>query len=115
MNSELEQFSVYSARKGQDAADQAALNKGPRGKLTNWIAEAIRTQIIDEKLSPYAALVRLRKTEQYTWLPCERSVYNAINAGLLGLSRRQLPYKPPDKRHVKRGTRMAYSNAVYWL
>ncbi len=111
MNSELEQFPVYSARKGQNAADQAALNKGPRGKLTNWIAEAIRTKIVDEKLSPYAALVRLRKTEQYAWLPCERSVYNAINAGLLGLSRHQLPYKPPDKRPEKRGTRMAYTNA----
>ena len=110
-NSELEQFSVYSARKGQDIAEQAALNKGPLGKLTNRIAEAIRTQIIDEKLSPYAALVRLSKTGEYPWLPCERTVYNAIIAGLLGVSRRQLPYKPPDKRPKKRGRRMAYTNA----
>jgi len=110
-NTELEEFTVYSARKGQDSADQAALNKGPRGKLTNRIAEAIRTQIVDEKLSPYAALVRLQKTGKYPWLPCERTVYNAINAGLLGVSRRQLPYKPPDKRPKKRGQRMAYTNA----
>ncbi|MDP6523216.1 MAG: IS30 family transposase [Kiritimatiellia bacterium] len=110
-NTELEEFTVYSARKGQDAAEQAALNKGPRGKLTNRIAEAIRTQIIDEKLSPYAALVRLGKTGKYSWLPCERTVYNAINAGLIGVSRRQLPYKPPDKRPKKRGQRMAYTNA----
>ena len=110
-NTELEEFTVYSARKGQDAAEQAALNKGPRGKLTNLIAAAIRTQIIDEKLSPYAALVRLGKTGKYPWLPCERTVYNAINAGLLGVSRRQLPYKPPDKRRKKLGQRMAYTNA----
>jgi IS30 family transposase len=109
-NTELEQFPVYSARKGQDAAEQAALNKGPRGKLTNRIAKAIRTQIIDEKLSPYAALVRLQKTGKHPWLPCERTVYNAINAGLLGVTRRQLPYKPPDKRPQKRGKRMAYTN-----
>ena len=110
-NSELEEFWVYSARKGQDVAEQAALNKGPRGKLTNRIAEAIRIQIVDEKFSPYAALVRLSKTGKYPWLPCERTVYNAINAGLLGVSRRQLPYKPPDKRPKKRGRRMAYTNA----
>ena len=112
MNSELEQFPVYSARKGQDAADQAALNKGPGGKLTNWIAEAIRTQIVEEKLSPYAALVRLRKTGQYPWLPCERTVYYAVDAGLLGVSRQQLPYKPPDKRRRRGGQRMAYTNAT---
>lgn len=110
MNTELEQFPVYSARKGQDAAEQAALNKGPQGKLTNWIAEAIRKKIVEEKLSPYAALVMLEKTGEYAWLPCERSVYNAINAGLLGVSRQQLPYKPPDKRPKKRGTRMSYNN-----
>ncbi len=110
-NSELEPFPVYSARKGEDAADQAALNKGPRGKLTNWIAEAIRTKIVKEKLSPYAALVILKKTGEHPWLPCERTVYNAIDAGLLGVSRGQLPYKPPDKRPKKQGQRMAYTNA----
>jgi transposase, IS30 family len=112
MNSELEQFPVYSARKGQDAADQAALNKGPQGKLTNRIAEAIRKQIIDEKLSPYAALVRLGKTGKYPWLPCERTVYYAIDAGLLGVSRQQLPYKPAEKRRRRCGQRMAYTNAT---
>jgi len=110
MNSELEQFPVYSAHKGQDASEQAALNKGPQGKLTNWIADAIRKKIVDEKLSPYAALIRLEQTGDYPWLPCERSIYNAINAGLLGISRRQLPYKPPDKRPKKRGARMSYNN-----
>ncbi len=110
MNSQLERFPVYSARKGQGAAEQAALNKGPQGKLTNFIADAIRKRIVEEKLSPYAALVRLGKTGDYPWLPCERSVYNAINAGLLGVSRQQLPYKPPCKRPKKREARMSYNN-----
>ncbi len=110
-NSELEEFDVYSAHKGQDAAEKAALNKGPRGKLTNHIAEAIRRQILQEHLSPYAALIRLGKTGEYPWLPCERTVYNAINEGLLGVSRQQLPYRPPDKRPKKRDKRMAYTNA----
>jgi IS30 family transposase len=110
-NSELESFPVYSARKGQDAADQAALNKGPRGKLTNWIAEAICTKIVEEKLSPYAALVVLKKTEKHSWLPSERTVYYAIDNGLLNVTREQLPYKPRKKRKKSDGTRMAYTNA----
>lgn len=110
MNSELEQFPVYSARKGQDAAEKAALNKGPLGKLTNRIADAICRKIVEEHLSPYAALIKLERTGDYSWLPCERSVYNAINAGLLGVSRQQLPYKPPNKRTRKRGPRMSYNN-----
>jgi len=111
INSELEKFWVYSARKGQDAAEQAALNKGPQGKLTNRMAEALRKQIVEERLSPYAALVQLKKMGQFPWLPSERTVYNAINAGLLGVSRRQLPYKPPDRRPKSSGQRMAYTNA----
>jgi IS30 family transposase len=110
-NSELEIFPVYSARKGQDTAEQAALNKGPRGKLTNQIAEVIRIQIVDEKLSPYAALVVLDKSGQHAWLPSERTVYYAIDNGLLNVARDQLPYKPKKKRSKSSGTRMAYTNA----
>ncbi|MBL7115867.1 MAG: IS30 family transposase, partial [Kiritimatiellae bacterium] len=110
-NSELEPFPVYSARKGQDAADQAALNKGPGGKLTNWIAKAICTKIVEEKLSPYAALVILKKTGKHSWLPSERTVYYAIDNGLLNVTREQLPYKPIKKRKKSDGTRMAYTNA----
>ncbi|MFT5239203.1 MAG: hypothetical protein ACI9X0_000162 [Kiritimatiellia bacterium] len=92
-NTQLEEFQVYSAAKGGAVARKAALDKGPRGKLTNRIAADISGLIIKEKLSPYAALVRLRKSAQHAWLPCERTVYSAIDAGLLGVSRPQLPYK----------------------
>lgn len=40
-----------------------------------------------------------------------RSVYHAVDAGLLGVSRGQLTYKPTGKRGKKSGTRMAYTNA----
>ncbi len=110
-NSQLEVFEVYSADKSQEMARKAALGKGPRGKLTNRIAADICGLIIKQKLSPYAALIRLHKTGRYPWLPCERTVYYAIDAGVLGVSRQQLPYKPPAKRPKKTGKRMAYSNA----
>ena len=109
-NSELEEFSVYSAQKGQDEANKANCEKGPRGKLTNTIAEEIRRLIVEEKRSPYAALKKLRKTGQYVSLPCERTVYYAIDAGLIGVSRQELPYKPDKKRPKKAGRRMAYTN-----
>ena len=110
-NTQLEEFAVYSAAKGDAIARRAALGKGPRGKLTNRIADDISNLIIKDKLSPYAALVKLRKTGQHPWLPCERTVYYAIDAGFLGVSRQQLPYKPAAKRRKKTGRRMAYTNA----
>jgi IS30 family transposase len=109
-NSQLEEFAVYSAHKGRDAATQAALAKGPRGKLTNHIASDIRDLIVNEKLSPYAALMRLRKAGRHPWLPCERTVYYAIDAGCLGVSRLQLPYKPAQRNRQKAGPRMSYTN-----
>jgi len=110
-NSQLEEFPVYSAHKGQDEAQRIALNKGPRGRLTNWIAAQIRDLILQEHLSPYAAVMKMRKRDKPAWVPCERTVYYAIDAGLLGVSRQQLPYKPTGKRPKRTGTRMAYNNA----
>jgi transposase, IS30 family len=109
-NTELEEFPVYSATKGEQIARKAALEKGPRGRLTNVVAADIAALIIKEKLSPYAALIRLGKTAQHSWLPCERTVYNAIDAGLMGVTRQQLPYKRPERSRKKSGQRMAYTN-----
>ena len=110
-NTQLEEFPVYSATKGEQIARKAALAKGPRGKLTNVVAAQISALIIEEKLSPYAALIKLGKTAQHEWLPCERTVYYAIDAGLLGVTRQQLPYKRPARPQKTTGRRMAYTNA----
>jgi len=110
INSELDSFFVYSARKGQDQANKAASAKGPVGKLTNHIADDISDLIINQRLSPYAALIRLAESGKHPWLPCERSLYYAIDEGLLGVSREQLPYRPSRKKSKRSGTRMAYNN-----
>ena len=110
-NSQLKEFFVYSARKAQDAADRAALDKGPRPRLTTGVAALLRDLILPERLSPYAAVMRLRARGDLPWVPCERSVYYAIDAGLLGVSRSQLPYRPTGRRRKKAGPRMAYTNA----
>jgi IS30 family transposase len=112
LNSQLEACPVYSAAKAQSAADTAALGKGPRPKLTNRIADDIRDMILNRRLSPYAALVVLAAEGRHPWLPCERGVYNAIDAGLLGVSRRDLPYRrEKDAPRPPRARRMAYNNA----
>ena len=103
-------FRAYSARKAQDAADRAALNKGPRARLTTGVAAALRGLIVGERLSPYAAVMRLRARGDLPWVPCERTVYHAVDAGLLGVSREQLPYRPAGRRKKRAGRRMAYTN-----
>lgn len=111
LDGELRRFPAYSARKAQDAADRAALNKGPRPRLTTGVAAAVRDLILRERLSPYAAVMTLRKRGGHPWVPCERTVYYAIDAGLLGVSRSQLPYRPAGRRRKRAGTRMSYTNA----
>lgn len=111
VDGELREFPVYSARKAQDDADRAALNKGPRPRLTTGVAALLRDLILLERLSPFAAVMRLRARGGLPWVPCERSVYYAIDAGLLGVSRQQLPYRPAERRRKKAGRRMSYANA----
>lgn len=65
-NTQLEEFPVYSATQGEQIARKAALAKGPRGKLTNRIGADITALIIEETLSPYAALIKLGKTAQHS-------------------------------------------------
>ena len=63
-DSQLKEFPVYSAQKAQDAAWRAALNKGPRPRLTTGVAAAITDLLLREKLSPYAAVITLQKLAQ---------------------------------------------------
>ena len=111
VDGELREFPVYSARKAQEDADRAALNKGPRPRLTTGVAALLRDLILLESLSPFAAVMRLRARGDLPWVPCERAVYYAIDAGLLGVSRSQLPYRPTGRRRKRAGTRMSYKNA----
>lgn len=111
MDSQLREYQVYSAEKAAQAAAKAALAKGPGGKLTNWIAAEIRRLILEERLSPYAVAMRMKKYPDLEWSPSERTIYNAIYAGLIGVGREHLPYKPKDRKRRRRGVRMAYNNS----
>jgi len=109
-DSEWKEYPAYSAEKGQAMADQLAANKGPRMRLTNIIAERLRYWIVDQKVSPYVAVIRMRE-EGHAWVPCVRTVYAAIERGDLEIIRANLPYGAKPMKTRRHGQRMAYRTA----
>jgi transposase, IS30 family len=109
----LREYWVYSARKGQAAADAACADKGPRMKLTNKIAERLRRWIVEERCSPYVAVKRMhaenREAGSPERLPGVRSVYYAIGRGDLEIIRANLPYGAIEMKPRRQGRRMAYT------
>ena len=103
-------FNAYSAEAGRQAANARGQDKGPRMKLTNKVAARFEALVTGERLSPYAArAVMLR--EGLTGVPCVRSLYYAVASGLLGITRKSLPYRRDGKRKTAAcGKRMAYTN-----
>ena len=71
-------------------------------KMTTTIATLLRIEIVDHRRSPYDALAHLREQGLHA-LPCERTVYNHIHHGDIGISPSRLPYKPTPhrKKHAK--------------
>jgi IS30 family transposase len=110
LDSELRERHTYSVEKARQDRCAKAAEKGPVSKLTNVVADALRRKILDDKLSPYAAVEMLKREGELPWVPSERYVYYAIDSGLLGISRSDLPYKRTRKRRGK-SPRMAYNNA----
>ena len=105
--SELVEYKTYSAEKGQAEADVLSANKGPRMRLTNILANRLQHWIVAEKVSPYVAIMRMRK-EDYVWVPCVRTVYYAIERGDLEIIRANLPYGTINMKPRRKGKRMAY-------
>ena len=103
-------FNAYSAEVGRQDANARGQDKGPRMKLTNKVAARFEALVTGERLSPYAArAVMLR--EGLTGVPCVRSLYYAVASGLLGITRKSLPYRREGKRRAAdSGKRMAYTN-----
>ena len=110
-DTELVRYTTYSAAKGQQEAERAALDKGPVQRITTRIAKHLRHLILDLKLSPYAAVMKMKASGKFRWVPSERTVYYAVDSGLLGISRNQLPYARPAGKRRRSPPRMAYTNA----
>jgi IS30 family transposase len=105
----LEEYETYSAEKGQQEAEARHINKGAPMRITNAIAEDIRFHVVEHRRSPAVALRKMSKEGKHKWLPSLRAVYYAMENGLLGIIRENLPYGAKRRKIPKRGTRMAYA------
>jgi len=105
----LEPYEAYSAEKGQQEAEGRHANKGAPMRITSAIADEMRTHVVDFRRSPSVALAKMRKSGIHPWLPCPRTVYRAIENGLLEVIRESLPYGGKRRKLTRRGRRMAYS------
>jgi IS30 family transposase len=105
----LEPYEMYSAQKGQEEAESRHANKGAPMRLTRAIAKDIERHVVEHRRSPSVALCKMRRAGAFPWLPCRRSVYYAIENGLLEIIRASLPYAKTKRKRRKTGRRMAYA------
>jgi IS30 family transposase len=106
--SDLVEYPTYSAIVAQEKTNAILAQKGPRMKLGTHHAAFIKHQVVDEKMSPYVAVKRMKDSGLFEWVPCVKTLYNAIANGLLEVVRVNLPYGKTEKKHKTAGTRMAY-------
>jgi transposase, IS30 family len=108
VDSELRERFVYSAEKGRQEACLAGSNKGPRMKLTSSLRALLDPLLADERRSPKDALAMLRE-QGVEGLPCFKTLYNAVHAGLMGVRMGDLPYRAHKPLKGKRMARKAHT------
>ena len=79
IDTEQVRYITYSAAKGQQEAERAALDKGPAQRITMRVARHLRHLILGLKLSPYAAVMKMKASGKFRWVPSERTVYYAVD------------------------------------
>jgi IS30 family transposase len=112
LTTDLVRYTTCPARKGEDAARARDEGKGPRMRLANTHAAFIEEQIVNLRMSPYVAVARMKGSGLFAWVPCVRTVYNALGRGDLEAVRASLPYaRTKRKKGTCAGRRMAYRTA----
>ena len=96
------QYPEYSAGLAQSKVDEGKANMGPRMRMTARMADRIRVKIRVEGKSPYVARQEILRESPGAYVPCERSIYNHIDAGDIGVMRGDTPYRPGRERRPGR-------------
>lgn len=91
-------YAEYDPFKAQDEINRNNANKGTKMLVTNQMAFLFRKHVIDEKLSPYDALCRIKDEMPGQRIPCLSTWYKHINAGDVGVRYGDTPYHPNRKR-----------------
>lgn len=100
-NQHLIEYDAYCADTAQNRYEEMKKRKGPRSKLLNDpdMVQFLKKKIVREKYSPYAAMTALEKQYQPNFSFCLKTLYNAINKGVLnGISIKHLHLKKTEKK-----------------
>lgn len=93
-------YGRYDPELAQQRANERAAQKGPRQKLRKSVADRIRVLVKepDRHRSLYDALAIVRAEFPGVPLPCLRTLYYHVEAGDIGLTHDDLPYRRKHKR-----------------
>lgn len=110
IDTNLKPYKKYCADVGQRKMTEAGHNKGAGLKIGNDY-QTLRTAerlIRENRYSPYAVSVELKKTKARTQL-CKGTIYNYIHKGIfLNLSKKDLIYKTKKKREKNQEKKTLY-------
>ena len=85
-------YAEYDPFKAQDVINENNANKGAKMLVTNQMAFLFRKHVVNEKLSPYDALCRMKEEMPGKTIPCLSTWYKHINAGDVGVRHGETPY-----------------------
>ena len=87
-------YAEYDPFRAQDRINENNANKGTKMIVTNQMAFLFKRHVVDERLSPYDALCRMREEMPGQNIPCLSTWYRHINAGDVGVRHGETPYHP---------------------
>ena len=87
-------YAEYDPFKAQDEVNENNANKGTRMLVTNQMSFLFRRHVVNERLSPYDALCRMKDEMPGQHIPCLSTWYRHINAGDVGVRHGETPYHP---------------------
>lgn len=91
-------YAEYDPFAAQNKINENNGNKGTKMLVTNQKAFLFKRHVIDEKLSPYDAVCRMKDELPGQRIPGVSTWYNHINAGDVGVRYGETPYHPDRKR-----------------
>ena len=114
LNTQLIEYEVYSAEIGQQIHDRLSSNKGKTIKIgyDHSLARYIEDSIGKDKLSPYAALQRIKNRGlKFATTLSVKTIYNYIDKGYFyNISNSDLLEKRKRKKRGYRQIRSSYNN-----
>ena len=91
-------YPEYDPDLAQQSIADGNANKGTGMVITNILARRFKVLVLEYKLSPYCAQMKLREEFPRTRVPSLRTWYNHIDVGDIGVHYGETPYHPGKRR-----------------